>query len=125
METRVKLIQTTNCRVRLELLFDANNRIRFDYDSGVGANWFIYCRDAGGAQSQDFGIIVDTSYHVFRIECFPTGELHYFIDGTETANSPLSANIPTDYLQPYLYIQTLENLAKSMDIDYVYVRQER
>ena len=109
--------------VLLQLLFDANNRIRFIYTSG--SNWFIYTRSGGAITQADSGIAADTSYHVFRIECFPTGEVHFYIDGVETANSPLATNIPTDYLQPFMFITTAEDVIKSVDIDYVVVRQER
>jgi len=127
MEFRLKLTQTTNTRTFNSLFFDANNRVDFRYDSGVSNNWFIRCMDGGASTLLDAGVAADTSYHIFRIECFPTGEVHFFIDGTETANSPINTNIPddaADFLQPRFWIRTLENLDKSMDIDYVVVRQD-
>ena len=101
--------------------------VRFWYDTGSAhANWQIAARDTG-TTTADSGVAADTDYHIFRIECFPTGEVHYYIDGVETNNSPINvaANIPNEYLQPRFYIRTREDAAKSMDIDYVYIRQER
>lgn len=128
METRVKLTQTTNVDVWLRLQFDVNNWIVFVYNSATSANWLIQCRDGGVGGTLDSGIAADTDYHIFRIETFPTGEVHFYIDGVETTNSPIVANIPddaADYLEPSFLIQTRENVAKSVDIDYVYIRQER
>jgi len=130
MEIRVKLTQTNSVDVRLYLRFDWSNCVFFRYSSSLGANWRIRCRDGGGDTTQDSGVAANTSYHIFRIECHTHGanHVHFYIDGTETANSPITTNIPddaTDYLQPYLWIETLENVAKSMDVDYVACRQDR
>ena len=82
----------------------------------------------GGALAS--GIALDTSYHVFRIETHIEGgnHVHFYIDDTETTNSPISTNIPddaTDYFNPHIFVGTGENVAKSMDVDYCEVRQER
>lgn len=128
MESRIKLNQTTLMNVRSSLRFDASNRIYFYYDTTISVNWLIRTTDGGALTSQDSGVAVDTDYHIFRIECFPTGEVHFYIDGTETANSPITTNIPddaTDFFQPELWIQTRTNATKSMDVDYCAVRQDR
>lgn len=124
-EIRLKLTQTTNVDVFISLRFDANNRIYFRYSSAIGVNWQIACINAGAGAAVDTGIAADTSYHIFRIECFPTGEVHFYIDGVATANSPITTNITAQYLQPWHTIQTLADVVKSVDIDYVAVRQNR
>ena len=131
MEVRVKLTQTTNTITRLSLRFDFNNSFYFEYNSGSSANWQIRSNDGGASAGlQDTGVAADTSYHVLRMECQTHGgsHVHFYIDGVETGNSPITTNIPDDagdYLQPYLFILTLENATKSMDTDYVYLREER
>ena len=130
MEVRAKINQATYVSVGFVLQFDMGNRVFFFVNevAGGATNWQIFCMDGGAQTSLDSGVALDTDYHIFRIECFPTGQGHFFIDGVETANSPITTNIPDDagdYLQPWLQMQTRENLAKSMDIDYVYIRQER
>ncbi len=83
---------------------------------------------SGGATNLESGIAKDTNYHIFRIECLPTGQVHFYIDGVETANSPITTNIPDDagdYLKPLFEIITTEDLAKSLDIDYVVLQQDR
>ncbi len=129
MEIRVKLNHATWINVNLDMVFDGNNYVSIyaSENAGGATNWFIRCRDGGAGAGFDSGIAADTSYHIFRIECFPTDEVHFYIDGVETANSPITTNIPDDagdYFQPFLSLQTRENLAKSMDIDYVVYRQE-
>jgi hypothetical protein len=128
MEIRAKLNQTAQTTARFSLRVDGTNRIVFYFSITTNPNWIIICVDGGALTQFDSGVVADTDYHIFRIECFPTGEVHFYIDGVECANSPITTNIPDgagDYLQPYPYISTLEDVAKSMDIDYVAVRQER
>ncbi len=128
IEVRAKLNQITNVMLQLEMRFDGTTLVLFRYRTDLGhTSWHIYTAN-GAATDQDSGIAIDTNYHIFRIECFPTDEVHFYIDGDECANSPITTNIPddaADYLQPFFYIQTLEDLSKSVDIDYVYIRQER
>lgn len=132
MELRVKLNQSTYISPDLRLSFDGTNYIAFYANEGAGGaeNWDIWCRDGGVGAAQDSGIAIDTDYHIFRIECHTHGSshVHFYIDDTETASSPITTNIPddaTDYLQPRLSLRTRENATKSMDVDYVYIRQER
>jgi len=129
-EFRVKLTQTTNVIIMLSLFFDWNNRIYFDYTSAALANWRITCTNGGAATQLSSGVAADISYHIFRIECHTHGSnhVHFYIDGTETLNSPITTNIPdgaTDFLQPRFWLQTTADLAKSMDVDYCAIRQDR
>lgn len=130
MEVRCKLNQITNMILRISLYFDGNNCILFEYDSSVLANWRLRCFDGGAGTSVDSGEAADTSNHIFRILTHPSDQhvaavhAHFFIDDltTEVTNSPISTNIPddaADYLQPLIFIQTLENAAKTADSDYV------
>lgn len=126
-EYRVKL--ETASFINIEIFVDDGTwtkYARFHYDTGLAhTNWQIAVRDTG-TTSADSGVVVDDLYHIFRIECFPTGEVHFYIDGVETTNSPITvaANIPNEYLMPRFFIRTRENAAKHMDLDYVVVRQE-
>lgn len=129
IEVRLKLTQTSAQTMILGLHFDGINRIIFLHDTTLGGNWYIFTRNVAFTR-EDSGVAADTDYHIFRIECHAHGgnHAHFYIDGVETANSPITTNVPddaTDYLQPWLYIQTVENVAKSMDVDYVAVRQDR
>lgn len=126
IECRVRLSSTSNIFVCYALFFDTNNQIIFKYDTDdADTNWIIRCRNGGAETVADSGVAPDTNYHVFRIECFPTGEVHFYIDGVETANSPITTNIPPDYLMPYITLRTRTTSIKSIDIDYVVVRQDR
>lgn len=129
MEMRFKVNLITYVLLSINLFFDISNRILFYANEAVGAavNWQIRCTDGGATTAFDSGIALDTDYHIFRIECFPADEVHFYIDNVECANSPITTNIPdgaADYLQPYIYVLTNEDLAKSMDVDYVVIRQE-
>lgn len=127
MEVRARCNQNTYLRVYLSLLFDGLNTIYFYcFDNFGGAhNWRIACVNAGAGASVDTGITVDINYHIFRIEAFPTGEVHFYIDEVECTNSPVTTNITAQYLQPSLSLLTRTTAERTMDIDYVYIRQER
>ncbi len=124
LEVRAKLASVTDVEAWFALWFDATHFIRFRFDDGAGNNWLIETDDGTGPTSADSGEVADIDYHIFRIEALPTGEVHFFIDGVEMANSPIIADIPASYLQPYIYLETLAGAADTMDIDYVAVRQE-
>lgn len=128
IEYRAKLNHITFILAELMIMFDFSHYVRFfvQENAGGAADWQIETRDAAQTTFTS-GITIDTDYHIFRIECFPTGEVHFYIDDVETANSPITvaANIPNEYLQPMFFFRTLENATKSMDLDYVVVRQER
>jgi hypothetical protein len=130
MEWKLKASDNdSDIEIRMGMDFDANNRIGFI--SNADANWRIRSMDGGGSTLEDSGIAETTSYMIFRIESHTHGgnHVHYFIDNVECANSPLSTNIPddaADVLQPYIEVRTLEaGVAKSVDMDYISIRQDR
>ncbi len=125
IEFRAKLASVADVEAWMALWNDGTHMIRFRFDDGAGNNWLIETDDGTGPTSADSGEIANTDYHIFRIEAFPTGEVHFYIDGDEVTNSPITADIPSEYLQPYLYLETLVGAPETMNIDYVVVRQER
>jgi len=124
LEVRAKLSSAADVEAQLALYFDGTNFMRFRFDTGVGVNWLIETDDTTGPTSASSGEAADTDYHIFRVECLPAGEAHFYIDGVETANSPITTDITANYLMPYLYIETLAAAVKQLDIDYAAVRQE-
>lgn len=132
MEVRAKLNQDTHLEAYFSLRFDALNEVRFYcFENFGGADtWEISCVDAGAGGLLDTGIALDTDYHVFLIVCHIHGanHVHFYIDEVETDNSPITANIPddaADYLDPTLFLLTRTTAERSMDIDYVVIRQNR
>jgi len=123
IEYRIKINDISNIDFEVGLVNVWNDIIRFYL---VGNDLHIYTRViAGGITDLDSGIDVDTDYHRFRIECLPAGEAYFYIDGVQCANSPITTNTTTNHLQPWVYLDTNENVAKSMDINYVVIRQDR
>lgn len=122
---------TDTSRKILALWFDGNNHLEF-YHGVDSTDIRMRNIDDGGSNTASTNITVDTDWHIYRIECHTHGSnhIHYYIDEVECANSPRTSNIPddaTDYLQPYFYIDTNADTdpATSMDVDYVYIRQDR
>jgi len=124
IEFLVLLASVDNVEAHLSLYYDGTHFVRFRFDSGASNNWLIETDDGTGPTSADSGEAADTGYHVFRIECFPTGEVNYYIDGDPVANSPITADIPTEHLMPRIYVETLTNAIKTLDLNYVGLRQE-
>lgn len=125
-ETRVKLNHTTNISINFALFYDGTHFMHFRFDD-VGfmdTTWKGRVRDPDSV-TIDTLITPDTDYHIFRFECIPSDELHFFIDDVEPAASPITSDIPTQHLQVWLNLRTKEDAVKSVDIDYVSVRQER
>jgi len=127
MEARVLISKVTvgTLDAMISLFFDSNNQIQFVES---GSTWFIYAEDGGATTQLTSGVAMDTDFHIYRIEAHLHGgsHVHYYIDGVETANSPIAINIPddaADFLQPRFFMETTEAEAKYMDIDYVGVRQ--
>jgi len=124
------LITNLTCRVFLALHDGTADFVTFKYDSDVDGDWDFQVRNAGSASGYiDTGVTADTSYHIYRIECHThgTAHVHFYVDGTETSNSPYTtaADVPTLEMQPWIYLQAREAVAKTLDVDYVYVRQDR
>ena len=119
---------TDTLRLLFQLIYDDDNRIMI-YHSTDSVDITILCEDDTNVTSGDSGINIDADFHIYRIEASTTA-VHFYIDDVECANSPITTNIPNDaadYLQPRFYIVTNADTdpATSMDIDYVYVRQNR
>ena len=127
IETRVRYNDATATQGFIYLIYDGDNQIYFWFNQNINNNIYIHCENNTAITELDSGINIDTDYHIYRIETSPTA-VRFYIDGVQCANSPITTNIPSDagdYLQPSLRVNTREDVAKSMDIDYVWVRQDR
>lgn len=125
IEYHVDLEQATTIEIKFGLYYDATHYILFTFDDSADANWQIETDDGTGPTTADSGVAPDTDYHVYRIELIPTDEAHFYIDETEVSNSPLTADIPSEHLMPYVSITTEEDAEHYIDVDYCYVRQDR
>lgn len=130
MEARIKLnVADATVYSYIALAFDTNNMVLF-YHRSADINVQIQTTNGAAITRSDSNILKDANFHIYRIECFPAGEVHFYYDDVECTNSPITTNIPSDagdYLQPYFYIATNADTdpATSMDIDYVWVHQTR
>jgi len=128
IEWRAKLSQIGAMILQIGCRFDGANKFYFWYDTNMGVNWYIHT-DAVGGSSVDTGIVVDTDWHIYRIEAHTHGSnhLHFYYDGAEVTGSPLTvaANITANHVMPWCYLHTREDVLKIVDIDYVAARQDR
>lgn len=120
-------VTDTNRRL-CQLWFDSNNRIGI-YHSYDSTTVRIFTYNGGASTFMNANFNIDDDWHIYRIKAFPTA-VHFYIDGVETLNSPITTNLPNDaadFLQPHTSILSNADSdpSTSQDIDYVYVRQER
>ena len=128
MEVRMKLGSASNILGYCFLMSAADwlNYLMIGANTNLYANWFFRSRSDGVTTEVASTIAIDVNWHIFRIVAHTHGanHVHYFLDGAEFANSPISTNVPSVYLQPRPYTQALIG-ANSIDIDYVYICQDR
>ena len=126
MEVKAKLNSTDDVTVTLNLYKDTHDRIRFTASVGD-----IYSEKADDTYNEA-GWVTDTDWHIYRIECHyvdaTNATANMYIDGVECTNSPIpQANVPIVSLEPFFSIGSGAGALaeKQLDIDYVYVRQDR
>ena len=85
-------------------------------DGGGVGNWFAVTRASSTETATDTGVAGDANFHLFEIHILGTGQVKFYIDGTEEADH--STNIPTARIMP---IHTVDNSVaanKELHIDY-------
>lgn len=125
MEVRVLMTLTGEGYIEIALWYDSNNHIRFIYNPGGSGHttWHIETKDGGVATDQDSGVTPDTSYHIFTIDCRSDG-VHFYIDGVECNNSPITTTKPGEHLEPQVR-GGAGATARNIDIDYIGWGQKR
>lgn len=127
IEFRVDLSASTNIWAIMGLYDDANDNVYFEFDSDSDTNWMLHSEAAGTPTDADGGTAPDTDNHYYRIAGHTHGgnHWHFYIDGIEQSNSPVSTNVSAVAMQPYVFLQAREAAAKNLDVDYIYLKQDR
>lgn len=108
--------------------FDDGIYFRYSDNENSG-NWQIICRASDTETNSDSGIAADTGWHVFKIVINAAGNsVSFYIDGTETSNSPISTNIPTgaspDLYPLFMIKKTAGTTARELYGDFLGVYQQ-
>ncbi len=98
------------------------NWIALYYDPDQNNNWQAACEDDDVSTIIDTGILADTNYHEFRIEC-TSSIVNFFIDGANVGN--ITTNIPTGMLQPYTWVRSQSGGSKDLFFDWLECTGER
>ena len=129
IETRMKLSSIETEYMRIQLLNGGADYFRYFLNAlTVPVTWTLQtAATAGGGDTKDSEVYVDTEWHNYRMQVHTHGavHLHFSIDDAPTSNSPMTTGVTLLYLQPYMHITTNENVAKSVYIDYIAWRQQR
>lgn len=139
MEVRVNLAQVDNDTNVFIGLVNTNIAADFSENLGVGnedligfqmshsvytdTNWQLHCQKDGVSTSDAGAAAGASTWVTLRFEFMTDTSVEWFIDGT--SQGTVATNVPTDALQPIIYIMTDAGAAKSMDIDYVKLWQDR
>ena len=121
LEVRAKLntVVSGSDAYRFGLMYDWANYLDFFLNAGV---WYAQQYLAGAQTLQATTLTYDTNWHIFRIETSATAIKYY---GDDVLLQTLTTNIPTNYLYLWMLAYTGVAVAKSVDVDYVAVRQDR
>lgn len=139
LEVRVNLAQVDDDTNIFIGLVNTNIGTDFSKDLGVGnedligfqmshtiytsTNWNLHCQ-LDGVSTSDAGAAAAASTDVvLRFEFTSDTAVEWFINGT--SQGTIDANIPTDALQPVIYIMTDAAAAKSIDVDYIKIWQDK
>lgn len=117
IEMRVKLNQLTNVIWRPITLENGSSYIRVYCNNGAGAtNVSIDVSNAGVVTSLVAGLVINTSYHVFKI-IISYNKVEFFVDGVSAGI--ITTNIPSASLRLTSYISNTAAANNQMDIDYI------
>lgn len=97
-----------------------NDGCWFSYVDNVNSgNWLINCKGNSGTTSLDSGIAGATGFNTFKVVVnAAASSVSFYINGTETSNSPIATNIPTDPISFFSGInKTLGNSFVEIQID--------
>ena len=119
-ECRAKEVDAAGMEIHVGLWRDANNYI--GWFGRQGENFYAHSYDAGAPEITDSGVAVDTSWHRFSFIVSAT-DVKFYLDGTLEATH--TAEIPSGYLQPRLFVLSTPAVAKTLEVDYVLVQQDR
>ena len=131
-EIQLDLEQTTVIHVEAGLIEavagGVNDYIVMRLDTDDDANWHLAANDSTG-EATDAGAAATTNETGLRFWFTSDTELEWAIstDGgvTWTSQGTVTTKVPTVALQPFVYIQTRSAAARYVDVDYVYVSQDR
>jgi hypothetical protein len=104
---------------------DANNYIGFYYNETVGgtANWFARCCSGGVLTAVNTNVVLTLDWFNLEVWVKTSGFVEFRINGKLVAT--IETNIPSGFLEPYLYLQTLESAEKRINYDCVSLEQTR
>jgi len=124
MEWRARISHTTYVTVFIQYGGGGTaGYARVIYEGGGSAGtWKLQTYDGTTLNEVDTGVTVDTNWHTFRLEV-TASEVRLYIDGALKATS--TANLPTGPAKVWFYIRTEEDVAKYLDVDYVWVSSAR
>lgn len=126
IEVRVKLTEITDVMVDIGFLDNdamTPGGVKIHYES-IGGNWCGGCYD-GANISEVVGSVPTTNWVILKLVWNTATEVEFFIDGVSQGTANVTSAITTAPMQLVRRITTLTNAAKSLEIDYVKVWQNR
>ena len=126
-EARVKAGATIG-KYYIGMWYAWDTMIMWLMSTGYGnSRWRNKVVTAGVGTDVDTGILIDTNWHLLRIECHTDGgnHVHFYLDNV-LVSTTVTASIPTAYMFPVVQVSAdAASGATTMDVDYVGVSQDR
>jgi len=97
--------------------------IELSHTTHGDALWHLSCQLDGVSTVDDGAAAVATTWTVLRFEFVSDTEVEWFIDNV--SQGTIDTNVPTDPLQPLLFVLTDAGATRYVDVDYVKIWQDR
>jgi hypothetical protein len=114
LKFRAKLGQTLDCGVEFGSYDDANNYIRFLYDSNISPNILTETRASGVSTQTATTTAANTAWHLFEIRFNDT--ITFYIDGGLVNTH--TTNVPITLFNIYVNIYTITGSLNSLQLDF-------
>lgn len=97
--------------------------IEMSHTTHTNTNWHLSSQCDGVSTVEDGAAAVATTWTVLRFEFISDTSVEWFIDGV--SQGIITDNVPTDPLQPILFVLTDNAATKYVDVDYVKIWADR
>jgi len=96
--------------------------IEMSHTTHTTTNWNLSCQCDGVSTVDAGAAAAATTWTVLRFEFISDTSIEWFVDGV--SQGIISSNVPTDALQPILFVLTDANVTKAIEIDSVKIWQD-
>lgn len=122
LEARIRINDITSVINTPLMALGAADRISIYFSSPVGANWMMNTTNSGSTTTVDSSTEVTIGWHTIKI-IVTNNLVRGYVDGVLCMTS--ITDVPNELMDLIVQVYTTENVAKTMDIDFVRIKADR